>query len=150
MDAQSSGLASPSDDGQLQQTKQFWQERLSGISKRLSNKAADDSDEMLTFTLARRNFIQGNLERAEHQLLLARVSHSAASGRVGVGSVVHIQRGNDIRAIMIIPAADADPNVEYVSAKSALGRALLNKRVGDTVEIKTSLGKQNYGILRLE
>lgn len=105
----------------------------------------------LTFAMAQRNFIQGNLERVERQLLLARVSSSASNHQdtVGIGNIVYVQRGSDVRAIMIIPPAGADPNVEYVSSDSMLGKSLLGKHVGGTVEIGTSLGKQNYGILRI-
>lgn len=149
MDADSADFAPAGSDAQLQQTRQYWQDKLSQASRRLAG-SVDSEDDSLTFTLAQRNFIQGNLERAERQLLLARVSSSAARDSVAIGNVVHIQRGNDIRSIMIIPAADADPEIEYVSAKSTLGRALLGKRVGGSVEIKTALGKQNYGILRIE
>jgi transcription elongation factor GreA len=149
MDMPSPGSMSLDDTSQLEQTRNYLRDKLASIGAPLTGQAAAPADGDLTVTLARRNFIQGNLERVERQLLLAKVSSSAVADEVGIGNVVYIQRGNDIRGIMLIPASDADPDIEYVSAKSALGRALLGKRVGGSVEIKTSLGKQNYGILRI-
>jgi transcription elongation GreA/GreB family factor len=137
-------------ESQLQQTRNYLQKKLKRLSKRLSGEPPTDEEGGLTFALAERNFLQGKLERIERQLLLAKVSSSVTRSIVGVGSTVYIQRGNDIRAIMLIPAMeDVDNTVEYVSAKSTLGKALLGKRENDSVEISTSLGKQNYGVLRI-
>jgi transcription elongation factor GreA len=143
--------ARPSEPGiaQLRQTRDHLQAKLKQVNKRLYEDSPAHEDGGLTFALAQRNFIQGNLERVERRLLLARVSSSTNPGAVGIGNVAYIQRGNDIRSIMIIPASDADPDVEYVSSKSPLGKALLGKHVGGSVEISTSLGKQNYGVLRI-
>lgn len=135
---------------ELRRARKQLQLKLDQVNERLHDDPQVHQDGGLTFALAERNFIQGNLERVERQLLLARVSNAATHGdTVSIGNVVYIQRGNDIRAIMIIPAAGADPDVEYVSDKSQLGKALLGKRKGGSIEIKTSLGKQNYGVLRI-
>ncbi|HSW79840.1 MAG TPA: GreA/GreB family elongation factor [Candidatus Saccharimonadales bacterium] len=135
---------------QLKQSRNALRHKLVELNESfINNPSSFDSN--ISFALAQRHFIQGNLERIERQLLLARVSSSAATNqdRVGIGNVVYVQRGSDIRAIMLIPAAGADPNVEYVSANSSLGKSLLGKSKGEMVEIGTSLGKQNYGILRI-
>ncbi len=136
---------------QLELTRDFLRDKLVEVDERFNDNPRSGIDGSVTFAMAQRNFIQGNLERVERQLLLARVSSSSAAHHdtVGIGNVVYIQRGSDIRAIMIIPPAGADPDVEYVSAASPIGKALLGKRKGGDVEIKTALGKQNYGILRI-
>ncbi len=137
--------------GELRHTRSRLQAKLRQLNKRLSEEPSAHHDSVLTFGLAERNFIQGNLERIERQLLLSRVMKSATrTDRVGIGNIVYIQCGSEIRAIMVIPATDADPNVEYVSDKSVLGKALLGKRKGRSVAIKLSNGKQNYSILRVE
>lgn len=134
----------------LKQTRNALRHKLDELNESFENSSTSGIEGNITFALAQRNFIQGNLERIERQLLLARVSSSAVHhDRVGIGNVVYVQRGSDIRAIMVIPPAGADPNVEYVSADSKLGKALLGKHAGGTVAISTSLGKQNYGILRI-
>ncbi len=136
---------------ELKQTRDALKHKLAELNEGFMSNTTSGFDTNVTFALAQRNFIQGNLERVERQLLLARVSSSSAarSDRVGIGNVVYVQRGSDIRAIMVIPPAGADPNVEYVSADSKLGKSLLGKHVGGTVQVSTSLGKQNYGILRI-
>jgi transcription elongation factor GreA len=136
---------------QLRQTRDYLRMRLDEISARFrGNTESSGLEGNVTFAMAQRNFIQGNLERVEHQLLLARVSRATTRHEtVGIGNVVHIRQGSETRKVMIIPPENADPTVEYVSAQSLLGKALLGKRSGSTVAMKTPHGKHNFNILRI-
>lgn len=151
MDAHQPGAAPAGSVKQLRRTARALQSKLAIINRQLTDDPPSlDGSNSLTFTLAHRNFIQGNLERVERQILLARISNASSEhDSVGIGNVVYIQRGNDIRAIMLIPANDTNSQVEYVPANSTLGKALRGKRVGQNVVLKTPLGQQNFGILRI-
>lgn len=136
---------------QLKLRRKVLRGKLDEINDQFANAQGTNFEGNVTFAMAQRNFIQGNLERVERQLLLARVSSSAVvhHDTVNIGNIVYVQRGSDIRKITVIPPTGADPDVEYVSADSQLGKALRGKSTGDMVEISTSLGKQNYGIVRI-
>lgn len=139
-------LATPSSIAQLEKARDYLQHRLKQAIEQLkaTTPAADS-----TFVVAQQNFIEGNLERIEKQLLRARISRVPMNDTISIGSIIRIQRGNDIREIMLIPETGNDANVEYVSVESTLGKALLGRHENDVVEIRTELGVHNYGVLRI-
>lgn len=47
----------------------------------------------------------------------------------------------------IVGDFEADPKSKKISLLSPLGKSLLNKRVGDSVDIKVPSGKKNYKII---
>lgn len=136
----------PSSIVQLEKAREYLQHRLKHAIEQLKD-AGPTADP--TFIAVQQNFIEGNLERIEKQLLRARISSSPMRDTIGIGSIIRIQRGNDIREVMLIPETGSDPNIEYVTVGSALGKALIGHHENDVVEIRTELGVHNYGVLRI-
>lgn len=50
---------------------------------------------------------------------------------------------------MIVGSTEADPLKGKISNESPVGEALLNKKVGDEVEVETLSGKEKYKILNI-
>ena len=90
-----------------------------------------------------------NLER---DLGRARVTDfkEATSDQVSAGTVVEIcgENGNTTR-YTILGAWDGDPEKNIISYKTALGGALLGKRAGETVKVKTGASEENYTIVSI-
>jgi transcription elongation factor GreA len=92
---------------------------------------------------------KGQLER---ELSHARITDfkDATSDQVGVGSVVEVrnQEGALLR-YTILGAWDSDPDHQIISYKTPLGTALLAKRPGDSVKVKTGAAEETYTIVSI-
>ncbi|HEY1421711.1 MAG TPA: transcription elongation factor GreA [Candidatus Dormibacteraeota bacterium] len=75
----------------------------------------------------------------------------AATGVVSMGSTVRFSEdAQDEETYRIVGPAEADPKAGRVSYESALGKALIGHRVGESVEIKTPNGAYSVRITRIE
>lgn len=99
-------------------------------------------------------FVEGRILQLEVMLRNARVidNHAVPPDRVAVGSTVRVKdlsAGDEI-TYMIVGSAEADPDQDKISNESPVGRALLGKRKGDTVEVTAPAGKIRYSILQIK
>jgi transcription elongation factor GreA len=92
---------------------------------------------------------------AQIQKRLADLSRIDVSGvpkdRAGLGSEVTVEdlgSGEEIRYTLVIPEL-ADGNRSFVSMASPVGKALMNRRVGDTVTITIPRGTLEYEVRRI-
>ena len=68
-----------------------------------------------------------------------------ASGLVKLGSIVELKAGAKSQRFQVVGTIEADPLSGKISDESPIGKALLGKKVGDRVEIKSSQAA-NYKI----
>jgi len=88
----------------------------------------------------------------ERELARARVTDfkDAPSDQVGVGSAVEVRhQSGDSLKYSILGAWDSDPANQIISYKTPLGSALLGKRAGDTVKVKTGAAEEAYTIVTI-
>jgi len=92
---------------------------------------------------------------AQIQKRLADLSRIDVSGvpkdRAGLGSEVtveNLESGEEILYTLVIPEL-ADGNKSFVSMASPVGKALMNRRVGDTVTITIPRGTLEYEVRRI-
>ena len=92
---------------------------------------------------------------AQIQKRLADLSRIDVSGvpndRAGLGSEVtveNLENGEEILYTLVIPEL-ADGNKSFVSMASPVGKALMNRRVGDAVTITIPRGTLEYGVRRI-
>ena len=92
---------------------------------------------------------------AQIQKRLADLSRIDVSGvpkdRAGLGSEVtveNLESGEEICYTLVIPEL-ADGNRSFVSMASPVGKALMNRRVGDTVTITIPRGTLEYEVRRI-
>lgn len=92
---------------------------------------------------------------AQIQKRLADLSRIDVGGvpkdRAGLGSEVTVENldsGEEIRYTLVIPEL-ADGNKSFVSMASPVGKALMNRRVGDTVTITIPRGTLEYEVRRV-
>jgi transcription elongation factor GreA len=92
---------------------------------------------------------------AQIQKRLADLSRIDVSGvpkdRAGLGSEVTVEdlgSGEEICYTLVIPEL-ADGNRSFVSMASPVGKALMNRRVGDTVTITIPRGTLEYEVRRI-
>ena len=89
------------------------------------------------------------LEARVRELAMYNVS-SIPAGVVAYGSrvVVEDDAGESIAYEIVFPE-EVDAGKGQISLSSPLGRALMNKAVGDEVEVQTPRGKRTYQIVEL-
>ncbi len=71
--------------------------------------------------------------------------------RVGFGSTVHLRdahNGQTVAYQLVMPE-EADPAKGWISTASPIGRALLNRREGDEVQVATPNGMRVFEIAKL-
>jgi transcription elongation factor GreA len=99
-------------------------------------------------------FVEGRIKELEVLLATARVIDEGAhmaSGAVQVGSTVTIQEENlEPESYTIVGAAEANPVHGKISNESPLGKALLNRKTGDRVQVDAPAGSFVVTILKVE
>src|SRR5689334_14218639 len=97
------------------------------------------------------------LVEARISMLQKRVSEIALinvdripSDRAGFGSTLTVVESNgDEMVYQLVMPEDADATKGLISTTSPIGRAFLNKEVGDTVTVTTPGGKREFEIVKL-
>ncbi|HUI89095.1 MAG TPA: transcription elongation factor GreA [Anaerolineales bacterium] len=97
-------------------------------------------------------FLEGRIQEIEYLLRNAVIiEKSASQDMVGVGSRVTIQEGSlPSETYHVVGAKEADPRNGKISNESPIGRALMDHRLGETVEAETPAGKIKLKILKIE
>ena len=96
-------------------------------------------------------FVEGRIRELESLLANARVVENSGKHEVlQVGAVVTIQEdGNEPEEYTIVGAAEANPREGKISHESPIGRALLDHRPGDVVEVNAPGGSFTVKILKV-
>lgn len=69
---------------------------------------------------------------------------------VMIGSTVIVEHEEEIREFIITGTLEADPAQGRISDESPVGRALLNAKAGDSVEVNSPLFKAVYKVLEIK
>ena len=97
-------------------------------------------------------FVEGRILTLETMLknYVLIEDHARDSEEVSLGSTVTFVEGdNPHEKYHIVGAAEADPTRGRISNESPLGRALLGRRVGDTVQVSAPAGLLTFRILKI-
>ncbi len=92
-------------------------------------------------------FIQGRIEELEDMVARATiVGTSKTNGHVDIGCQVTVHADSQEHTFTIVGEFEADPIKKKISHDSPLGKALMGKKVGDTVEFEAPVGKIMYQV----
>ena len=99
-------------------------------------------------------FLEGRIQELQNLLSTAIILDQGGSGDtevVTVGVVVTMQeKGEDPETFTLVGAKEADPRQGKISNESPIGKALIGKRVGDSVKAETPGGAIQLKILKIE
>lgn len=97
-------------------------------------------------------FLEGRIQEIEYLLHNAvLIEKDASRETVGLGNHVTIQEGDSPpETYHLVGAKEADPRNGKISNESPIGRALVDRRVGEIVEVPTPGGARNIKILKIE
>jgi transcription elongation factor GreA len=133
-------------------------EKREEIAKRLHDAQEEGGDliENAEYEAAKNEqaFVEGRIKELEILLATARIipdTHTTAVDTAQIGAVVTIQEeGNDPEVYTIVGAAEANPTGGRISNESPIGKALLNHKAGDMVQVDAPAGSFTVKILKLE
>lgn len=123
------------------------------VKKLTAARELGDLSENSSWQQAReeQSFIEGRIEELEEMLRNAKViAQKDHNGVVILGSKVRLHIDGEEEEFHIVGAPEADPKQQKISHESPLGRALLGKKVGDTVEIEAPVGRIKYRIISIK
>ncbi len=97
-------------------------------------------------------FLEGRIQELEAILRNAIIiKETKSSGIIFIGSHVTIQEDTfDPETYHLVGPTEADPRQGRISYESPIGRALMDKKVGDVAEAETPGGKIKFKILKIE
>ena len=89
----------------------------------------------------------------ERDLGRARITDftDASMDQASVGSIVEVKNvaNGKVTKYTILGAWDGEPDKNIISYKTALGTAIVGKKVGETVNVKSGTNEEDYTILSL-
>ena len=97
-------------------------------------------------------FVEGRILEIEHMLSLAQeIKLRRTNDKVRIGSTVVVkENGSSSETYTIVGIAEADPKEGLISNESPLGRALLQGKIGDTIEVEAPAGVLNFKIVKIK
>lgn len=100
-------------------------------------------------------FVEGRIQELEILLASARIiddkDKKNKSGTVQVGSTVTLsEEGADPETFTIVGAAETNPREGKISNESPIGRAILNHRVGEEVNVEAPGGVFKVKIIKVD
>ena len=110
-----------------------------------------DLSENAEYTSARQEQerVEGRIAEIENILQNVEIiAKPKGNGSVKLGSQVKLKNG-DTKEFQVVGTVEADPLNGKISDESPIGQALMGKKVGDSVEIKTPAETQTYKIVNI-
>ncbi len=147
-----------------EQIKKKLQEEIASLEHELSHElpaelkkavALGDLSENAEYHMAkqRQEFVKARLRQLGRRLAdLSLVNmNNIPKDKVGLGSIVKIYDSTKEEEIeyRLVTSEESDVAAGKVSTTSPIGRALLNKKVGDTVTVVSPTGKRELEVLSL-
>lgn len=100
------------------------------------------------------SFVDGRIDELEEILkgvvLIQDNTKNDSSKGVALGSRVTVKIDGTEEVYTLVGEFEADPTEKKISHESPLGKALIGKNVGETVEVHAPAGKVVYTIVRVD
>ena len=120
------------------------------VIERIREAAAHgDLSENADYAQAReeQSFIEGRIQEIEDMVKNAEIiTASTQHNNVTIGSTVTVQVNGADKTYTIVGSNEANPLEGRISNESMVGKALLGKKIGDTVTITAPAGDMEYKI----
>lgn len=128
------------------------QKRPQVVQRVAAAREMGDLSENAEYSAAREelSFIDGRIEELEELLKqVAVIDDKAATNQVTLGSTVTVKHNGNKIAYEVVGEWEADPTEKKISHESPLGKALMGKKIGETVEVKAPAGKITYTVIEI-
>jgi transcription elongation factor GreA len=121
------------------------------ILQELTGSSDDYDDSGLEEAKQEKGRIELRIDDLEDQLARAEIIHAHDDGRVDLGATVTLQEKGKaeikVQVVSPVEAGVLEGDVPKVSDESPLGRALIGRRVGDTVQVTIGANAKAYKVV---
>jgi transcription elongation factor GreA len=97
-----------------------------------------------------RSINQRILDLEDHLKRSVIISPAKQTGVVGLSNLVTLETAGRKKTYQILGSSETDPQAGIISHNSVLGSALMGRRVGEKVKIKTLTREIEYTIIKIE
>lgn len=102
-------------------------------------------------------FLEGRILELERKIKSAKIISSGPrtelrGKEVSIGTTVTIRnktKKTDCETYTIVGSTEADPFEHKISNESPIGKALLNRRKGDTIDVETPQGRMRFEVVKV-
>jgi transcription elongation factor GreA len=138
-----------------QELEQLQNVQMPKIIERISNaREQGDLSENADYHSARdeRDILQARINEIEEILQKAKVVTAVTSTSVSLGAIVTLELVGKKKTVtyQISGEYESDPAEGKISIESPVGKALVGKKKGETVEVVTPAGKTTYKIISIK
>jgi transcription elongation factor GreA len=125
------------------------------VSRVSAARDQGDLSENAEYTAAREelSFIDGRIDELEEllkEVVIIEDSGNSVHKAVALGSKVMVKILGKKEEYTVVGEFEADPGAKKISHESPLGKALLGKKVGETIEVEAPAGKIVYTVLSIQ
>ncbi len=141
------------DDLKIEHQDLIKNKKPKAIDRLSKARSMGDLSENSEYTAAKEElaFVEGRVREIEEIINNAQVIENNHVGNlVQVGSSVTVQTDGKSELFQIVGEFEADPMNKKLSQNSPIGQALINKKVGDLVEVNIPTGKVQYKIIEIK
>ena len=141
------------DDLKIEHQDLIKNKKPKAIDRLSKARSMGDLSENSEYTAAKEElaFVEGRVREIEEIINNAQVIENNHVGNlVQVGSSVTVQTDGKSELFQIVGEFEADPMNKKLSQNSPIGQALINKKVGDLVEVNIPTGKVQYKIVDIK
>ena len=93
--------------------------------------------------------VESRIAEIEDIVLNAEIIKASKKSSIGLGSKVELKNGSRVVNYHVVGPVEANPIEGRISNESPVGVALMGKKVGDNVTVKTPKGDINYEIVAI-
>jgi transcription elongation factor GreA len=95
-------------------------------------------------------FVEGRILALQSILASAQILEKPeATDVVDLGSWVTIKEGDETFEYLLVNPAEANPVENKISFQSPIGKAIMNKKVGDVVKVRTPDGETQLEVIKI-
>lgn len=126
--------------------------RPEGVKRLSDARDLGDLSENSEYTAAKQDlaFIDGRIAELEEIIHNAQIISHHSKSTVDVGCKVTVTVKNKKEVFTVVGEWEADPKDRKISHSSPLGKALMGKRAGQSVEVTAPAGKILYKVVNIE
>ena len=112
----------------------------------------DDEDGMeIDLVRSEQAFVEGRIQTLRTILAQAKIlDKTEKSNIVEVGSLVTVKENGELCKYLIVDPIEANQLEQKISFRSPIGKAIINKTIGDALEIQTPDGKIHLEIIDIQ
>lgn len=125
------------------------------VSRVSAARDQGDLSENAEYTAAREelSFLDGRIDELEDllkEVVLIQDDNNHSNKAINLGSKVTVKVDGRKEEYTVVGEFEADPMAKKISHESPLGKALIGKRVGETVEVQAPAGRIVYTVVTIQ